>query len=668
MKEHFKNPLLLWLMIPAVLSAYAVIASAYPYYAKWDSSMLCTLDAFLVGAGLVPDHLFLPNMVPVVLFRYVWLPIGVLFGWISASSIDQLEASANPYLPFVETTAYLILVGYVYALVFLTFMYLSFFRLFEPQLATTRGRLAAFLVISLTALALVWEHLPFMLYWVRYETVGIALWSVALYLTICAASKPTNRRWIVLAGFFAGAAVMSKIQLAGGAALLPFLYVFLLRESPPRLGSAERWICVALATGVAALLAVIHYLAYSAFTNDELPRVAFDTVVRPTMRFVPISPAFAGALAVTVLVVTKSAERHPIVAALAARGVFFSVAFCSVLLLGLSIGTTWSDRLGVLYWTYIYSFNFGQLAFGEATGYLKPIPWGQHSVLFVFCAAAIAAIALGWVRARERMPRGKLIAGVATVVTAVVAIVTLTRPGELPKDGMLISAWTTFVLVMVWRLLLELYEDRKVLLLGCTVSCLWVGWQIASLSSFHETHYRADFHAYNTKRWRVSTYGFRGDRYEKLMRRSYANTAAWRRALRWSLDIAGTKLLLTQVFRNREVRLVDTMLAFKGSRLGVGDAEEIKRISRPLDGALLVPLEPGRAVLGIRADHDFYCISSGSSRVVSGKHRAMEKLQFGAARGGEAIETYSVHKLVHGEVVLDVGAGTTMIAIQRNLQ
>jgi len=659
--DDMKKLALLWLPPIAVL-AYAAIASAYPYYATWDSTQFYTLDALITGAGQMPDHIFHPNMVPLVLDRYIFLPLGELAGWISTSSIADLGAAPNPYLAFAETAEYLLRVGYVYAFVFLVFMYLTVFRLLEPQLAAARGRLAGFLALTLTALALVWKYLPFMLVWVRYETAGLALWSVALYAAVRAAKEPGKRRWIVLAGLFSGAAVMSKVLLAGGIAILPFLYAFLLEEAPPRPGRKERWACAAIAIGVAALLAVVHGLAYVAFTNHELPRVAFDTKLG-SMSLAPIVPGCATLLACAALVVMRSAERWPRLATLTARGVIFCGAFSSILLLALALGTTWAERKGVLCWTYIFSFGFGQLAVGDATGYLKPVVWSRHTVMFAAFALAVAAIAIGYVRSRARMSRMKLLAGIAALVIAVLTIAVLTRPSP-RKDGMLLVTWATLASLIAWRMLLALYEEKRVLLLlGCAVIWVSIGWQITGLADFHKTKPQGGSSDYVTKPWKSFNYGHRGKQYRALMRRAYPDETAWRTAFRWSLDIPGTKLLLAQVFRDRDVRLVETALAFEGGALRAGGAERIGAISPQLGGALLVPIGDGRVELGVRADYDFYCIGAGPPETVSGKRPTATNFRFETAKKGATAQGYSVYRLVAGDVTLDLGGRSAMIAI-----
>jgi hypothetical protein len=405
----------------------------------------------------------------------------------------------------------------------------------------------------------------------------------------------------------------------------------------------------------------VHGLAYVAFTSHALPRVAFDTKLG-SMSFAPIAPACAAVLACATLVIMRFSERWPRLAALTARGVVFCAAFSSVLLLALTVGTMWAERTGALYWTYIFSYGFGQLAVGDATGYLKPVVWSRCAIMFVVCALAVAAVAIGYVRSRARMSLTKLLAGIAALVIAVLAIAVLTRPSS-RKDGMLFIEWATLASLVAWRMLLALYGEKRLLLLGCAVIWLSVGYQIAGLAEFHKAQYTGGNYDYVTKRWKSFSYGHRGKPYGALMRKAYPSEAAWRSAFRWSLEIPGTKLLLAQVFRDRDVRLVDTALAFEGGALYTGGAERIGAISPQLEGALLVPIGGGRVGLGVRADYDFYYVGTGTPKAVDGKAPAATKYRFETAEKGAAAREHSVYRLVPGNVILDLGGGSAMIAI-----
>lgn len=656
-----KKIILLWLLPIAVL-AYTAIAAPYPYYATWDSSQVYTLDAMIAGAGQVPDHFFHPNMIPLVLYRHIFLPVGELLGLISVSSITELQALPNPYLPFVETTQYLISLGAVFAFIFLVFMYLTLFELLEPFSRTLRGLAGGLLALTITALALTWEYLPYLLIWIRYETIGLALWSVALYATVRAAREPQRCRFVLVAGFFSGAAVLSKVQLAGGAMVLPFLYTFLLDGAPTPPTTRSRWTSVALAFGVFALLAVVHGTAYAAFTSHGLPRAAFDKYLRAE-HFTPYAPVGALLLAVAVTAIAAWARGRTALLRGAERVSQFAAAFCAPLLLALLLGTTWRERTGALNLTYIYSFMFGQLTQGEATGYIKPVVWGDHIELFTVLGLALVAVVVGWIRAKNRMSPIRLVMGSAAAMIAVLAVVALLRPTA-RKDGMMHDAWLLLAAVIVWRMLLALYSEKRALLVGCMAAWLAVGFQVDGVSRFREKNYRSGDYDYNIKRWKEFSYGFRGKAYRNLIRKAYPNEAAWMTAFGWARDVGGLKLLLSQSFRSEKVRLGDTMLAIKDGRFGVRGVERITAIAPELSGGLAVPLRKNEASrISIRADMNFYLVSDAAPKALAGKARSAP-FAF-ETTAGQQTKKYSVYGLAPGDVTVDPGLATAAIAFKR---
>jgi hypothetical protein len=652
--------LILLFILPIAIWVYSAIATPYPYYATWDSSQVYTLDAMIAGAGQVPDHLFHPNMVPLVLYRHVFLPVGKLLGLISVTSIAKLQSLPNPYLSFAETAQYLIALGGLFALVFLSFMYLTLFELLEPYSKSLRGHAAGLLALTITALALVWGCLPYMLIWVRYETVGLALWSVALYATVRAAREPHRSRFVLVAGFFSGGAIMCKVQLAGGVAVLPFLYGFLLDGALPAPRKWMRLGAIALALGVFVLLASVHYSAYAAFTRHELPRVAFDKYLQ-AKHFVPIAPAVALFFLVAVVGIVKWAHRWPSLTACATRLSWFAAAFSATLLLALLLGTTWQDRTGALYLTYIYSFMFGQLSQGEATGYIKPVVWGNHLTLFAVVTVALVASVVGWLRARNRLSSFQLVAGAVAVAAAVLACVVLLRPTP-RKDGMMLDAWLLLGGVVVWRMLLAVFSEKKVLLVGCAAAWIAIGCQVVELSRFHETNYRSGDYDYAIKRWKEFSYGFRGKAYKALMHKAYPTEAAWMTAFGWSKEIPGIKLLFAQSFPGMDLKLGNTRLAIKGGRFGAHGTEKITVVAPELSGALIVPLKNQVARIRARADADFYLLADAAPRSLAGKSLAVH-LAFQTEKGQQT-KSYLVYVLAPADVTVDPGGSTAAIAIK----
>jgi ABC-2 type transport system permease protein len=662
-----KKLALLWLL-PILVWIYAAIANQYPYYEAWDSSRVYTLDALIVGSGQVPDHLYHPNMVPLVLYRHIFLPVGKILGIIPVTSILEMQSLSNPYLPFAETAQYLIGLGALFALIFLAFMYLALLELLAPYSKSLPRYANGLFAFSITALALSWRFLPYMFIWVRYETIGIAMWAIALYATVRAAQEPERRRFILIAGFFSGAAVLSKVQLAGGVAVLPFLYGFLVEGTIPPPQKNERWVAAALAFGVFALLASVHGASYAAFRHNELPLLSSHL---EAWHFFPIAPAVALLFSICVACIMKWAHRFPLLAACAARMSWFAAAFCLILLLSLLLGTTWHERTGVLYLTYIYSFMFGQLCRGDATEYAFIV--GQRGVadfiqsavwkFFALFAAMLAVACIGWFRAPEKFSRSRFVSGLASIAITVISVVVLIRPA-MRKDGMMHDAWIVIAAVIVWRMMIELFSEKKMFLFGCIAACLAAGYQVFGLTRFHVNSSHPGDYVYNINKWKSSAYGGRDNAYTVLMQKAYPSEEEWMAAFSWSNEIAGLKLLFSQSLREAAVPLGETMLAVEGGRFGARGIEKIGKAAKELSGALIVPLKNRPVLISVRADMDFYLIADAAPSAIGDKARPVP-LVF-ATGGGLEAKDYLVYSLSPGLVNIEPGGEFAAIALKHH--
>jgi ABC-2 type transport system permease protein len=650
-------------LLPIATLIYSAIAAPYPYYATWDSSHIYTLDAIIVGAGQLPDHLFHPNMIPLVLDRLVFLPIGKALGLISVSSIEQLETLPNPYLPFAETAQFLIALEMIFALVFLVFMCLVLSDLLAPYSKRLTGISAGLFALTMTALALTWRYLPYMLVWVRYETVGLALWSVALFMTLRAAREPGRIRFVIAAGVFSGSAVFCKVQLIGGVAVLPFLFGFLMDEALPPPTARARRSAIVLAIGVFVLLASIHGSAYAAFANRALPGFAFFSYLK-TNHFVPIAPICALFFCLAIIGAMKIAIRHPASASVGVLLSQFVAAFCLPLLFALCLGTTWQERTAALQVTYIYSFMFGQFSQSEATGHIKPNMWSESAGLYIVIAAVSIIIVVSRIHAKDRLSFQKLFAGVSAAAVAVFAVIALVRP-EVRKDGMMHDAWLTLAAVVAWRLLLPMLPEKRLLFVGAAAAWLAIGFQIHGLSQFSEENYRSGSREYNINKWKETNYGFRGALYRKLMRKAYTTEAAWSAASQWSDKISEIKLLLVQSFHEMDVHLSDMMLAVEKGRFGSRGTQKIANIAPELSGALVVLLQGGATRISVRPDMNFYLVVDGDPKELDGKSTIVP-LAFNTAVKNK-IRKYTVYALAPGDITVDPGDATAAILFRPSI-
>ncbi|MDA0080734.1 hypothetical protein [Brachyspira hyodysenteriae] len=87
------------------------------------------MDILLVSSNMFPEHLLHPNTIPLLLFKYIFIPVGKFFGIISISNVNELKNSLNPYLSFVEFTEYILNICRISFLMSITFMYINIIKI-----------------------------------------------------------------------------------------------------------------------------------------------------------------------------------------------------------------------------------------------------------------------------------------------------------------------------------------------------------------------------------------------------------------------------------------------------------------------------------------------------------------------------------------------------------
>lgn len=605
---------LIW-PIPLAAVIYSLIIAPYPYFAAWDSSLIYAVDALIAGAGQLPDHIFHPNITPLLINKYLSLPLGKFFGLISISSITELALTSNPYLAFVEVVNYLLFVNIIFVLVFLFCMYLSVFELIKPYLQN-QGYENSLNSITVALLALVWANLPFMLYWIRYETVGIALWSVALFLIIKAAQEPSRIRLIVLAGLFSGFAFLSKLHLIGGIIPLPFLYCFLLKEQFPKNQPQYKWLSLLILISVFLFIGAVHYLAYTKFINHKLIMVAFSDYLTPQQFYYPLILILIGTFICFISACLLISRLQKTCGA----PVFYLSAFISPfffsLLLAIFIGTSWTERVSSLSFGYIYSFMLGQSTFIKAIGYSPA--WQSHTTLFSIFILLIIFLLILWKFTKNQLIFYIFLFGVLTVTTFTVSITFLLRPEPL-KDGLMQEAWSLISGITVWILLSKIISSKKVYFVGLFVAWALISFNSYCLYNYHKSNFEQGDYYYSLPQWKEFSYGLRGNQYLDILNSAYPSQDSWRSVFDWSTRIAPTNLLLTQSIKNEPVSIGNTYLANIGTILNKKSNEKIAAISPQLTGALLIAPALEQLEITSRSDFNYWLISEDAIKPTEGQ-------------------------------------------------
>ncbi len=614
MKRIFYIPLIL---IPFLSIIYQNILSAYPYYFAWDSSQLYATDILLVGSNLLPDHLFHPNMFPFVLYKWIFLPLGKILGLISISSIQELQQSLNPYLAYVEFAGYILLICRAFVYLFFSVMYINIITLLRDHLVSVRGPLLTLLGLLFFSVAFFWDNTLRMQCMIRYEPIGLALWAIATYCTIVAAKEngdhiDKEKFYIILAGFFAGAAFLSKILFIGGIILLPFIYYALKNSTPSHQEHNDKHSFL-LSITATILTGLVNILLVYMVISDKLQKTAFLGTLRlrffiPTMTILPLFLLMLSGL--TYLIWTKKLSLPVSTRAYMHRFVLYVCAVIAPLFTALCL----SQGLHVLLNTYIYSFGLGQISMGLVTGYSRPAPslhsWSSFMEVSILGIIVIVALAKShqWTRCNKMSQ--SIFNSTLVIALALLLNIILLRSGlkEKGSDSAIGYSWLIISFLLLWRACLSFkYHTKKIWIIGSILLLSYSGNKLNKMIQHDYTSQNSYY--YSLEEWQTYSYGFRSINYTALMKARYPSEKSWDSAIYWSKNIQQVKSLLSQVLNNANA-LTDTIIAEQDAALSLATPQTITAISPQLTGSLLLPLTNTESTVHVRADYEFYLISS----------------------------------------------------------
>jgi hypothetical protein len=640
---------------------YISISSPYPYHSAWDSSVLYAMDALIVGSNQPPDHFFHPNSIPLVFNKYIFLPLGKLLGLIQVSSITQLLTHSNPYIPFVEATKFLINLGYIYIIIFLLSIYLIYSKILSKLTNQLTGIKHAVVVIAIILISLTWGNLPYFLFWIRYETIGLVFWTLALYCVIRAAESPIQLSFFIVSGVLAGFSILSKIQFIGGVVIFPIFFASIVNFQRIRPQRHEKLVLFLLSLIIFIFISLIHYLSYISFIEYKLLKAAYGNLLT-SKYFFPTLPliTLCYSLLVTYFVVKDSNRINYFIPYLF-RFTLFLTGLFTPLLLSLCLGSTYSERTGSLYLTYIYSYMFGQ----RSMGFSPSLELGSFLPLMI----PILLICLIVVYPKFRTIFLSDIKNKITISFSLLTIfllylsLTLVLRNDPAKDGMIKDLWIGLSFVIIWRVFSIFVSVNKAFYIGCAASCILFLFQLKKLINYQRLNYtytswQSDYY-YDTPLWQSSSLGFRGEQYRNLMQGSYPTTEAWQYVFQWSQQLAELKLLLFQVFRARSFNLNKSSIVFEGSVLF--NKHAVSAFSTSLTGALLIPYDSANVSLIPRADFEFYLISSVDS--LSTNNAFLTDLLFKTKFLNKDIK-FSVYKIGPGPLDIVLPKGIFWIAIK----
>lgn len=605
-------------LLPIYVVIYSSITSGYPYYAFWDSTIVYAIDAMITRSGQLPDHFFHPNLVPLILNGYVFLPIGKLLGLISIDSITDLKLVQNPYLSFVETVNYLIAIGALFAYFFVGSVYLVVTKLINPFLANL-GSVEKYLTVAILLIAsLTWQGLPNMLIWIRYETYGIVFLFFSIFFILRAASAPNILLTCFISGIFAGAAILSKIQLIGGVLSIPFLYFAISSQNLLITKATFLKTIIPLALSCFVLFTLFHTMSYLDIRDKTIIPIGFSAGITPD-KFFPIAPLISFIfLLITFFVARNYSQTPKIVSSVIYILVIYCAGIITVFFSAAIIGSNWQEKKSALEYTYMYSLMFAQLyhpGIKNDITLLQNLYINKNAIIFLMSGVVF----IGFLRSMDRnnaLTWRQYLFGALTILIVILSSLLLIRQGEFQKDILLYDSLNFFCGAILARLFLLLFlEKLKVAIIFCLVAALY--FSLVQFNGLLLNHKTISIHNYNYQipPWRDFSFGYRQNQYRELMADAYPLPETWSTAFSAAKKINSTKLILDQLFRNKEIKISNTSLGAEGAFLNNTRTERIKKLSPELKGSIIVPLIKKNSTVEVlsRSDLLIYILTTDPS-------------------------------------------------------
>ena len=220
------------LFFPFVILLYQSMNASFPYYYAWDSSKWYSYDILLISSNKMASHYFHPNMIPLLIYTYIFIPIGKLLGIISITNITEIENSLNPYLSYVEFVEYLLNINRIMFLLFLTFMYINILKIINIHKIVYNRLLLLLFSLLLIISSSIFSNTAFINNVIRYELIGLLLSSISLYFIILSSEKTIfgkkkHKIYFIFSAILSGSAILSKVSLVFFVFIIFYVYIIL---------------------------------------------------------------------------------------------------------------------------------------------------------------------------------------------------------------------------------------------------------------------------------------------------------------------------------------------------------------------------------------------------------------------------------------------------------
>lgn len=583
-----------------------------PFHYAVDSNLTFVLDSLLINGGKMPAHLFHPDVATLWFERIFIFPLAKWLNFISISTIQEYQASLNPFLNFADVAEFLLVLRSSYLYLACSFIYIGMLKLFETILDKNPLWLQLICVLFFAVLGFHYvAPYSFFSYLIRYEQPAV-MWGALTFLMMVLAAQTEQKRYIVFMGIFANLAFLSKIVVLPSIILYVFLYFVLTSHykkenliSPIQERKQSLWYGISLLIMVVfittfALIAVFKYniLSY----NSQYGRLTDIHMV-----FLSIPFALAG-LSLFILSLFFYCFKDAW-----ARSSYYLhrlLIFMNCMVGTLFLQLFQSNGTKIFPMSYLFSFGLGQISMSmdknpHNDSQIRIISNFQGFFPYLLMALIVVGlIFLYYVFKNKKSALTPMALGFNAIPFMILLNNLLLREGNEIELGF----YTIFIATTVVVLLL--YQHTKNRLVIILPMLMATGVHMASLSyKIQKSNIRMDaFYVHQAhfflQKWYDHSYqNSDGPLYFDTLKKAYPSYEDWLQSFLWARNIKNTKQVLRSLYDNPN-KLQDSAVAFEGSLLPGGN-EALQSISEEIKNGLVLAVQ-NPATLYSREDYVFY--------------------------------------------------------------
>ncbi|MGL4393721.1 MAG: hypothetical protein ACRCS8_00630 [Brevinema sp.] len=613
------------LVIYTPLLVLRMITGVTPYYLYMDSNAFYALDSLLINGRLMPTHLFHPDVATLWFEKIFIFPIAKILGFISISTIQELQNSSNPYLNFVDIVEFLKNLRFSYLYIASSIFYIACITLLKGTLDKLSKLSSVLVIISLGVLSFQYISTvqPVLLLRVRYEHMAVLWASLSFFMTVYAAQ--TNQiRYILLMGFFAGMAFTSKMIVL--PILILFLMMYVALNSFYRKDKKEyfRDLKQRKQTNIWAVIISITILSsfiLSMFLfHTKLLKIGSCIAAIKSqyllLSSIPLISTLVTLPLLTFIVCRLQDSFHKL-----AYYLNKLVLYVGALFLPLLLQLFQSNGVHIFANGFLSSFGLSQIMYSVVTKYNDSVTRIKFSVISILIIIVLLIISLYLIFLAYKKERKDLVP-IALATSSLPIIITLNKLllrvngnevelgfysifislfvityltyNRFPKEKFLVMFLLLVIPFQIYHNIISIRKTALEDIKGETFHMSKNGWSYKVYTNNDGFLYREIISAqYGTDKNGID------------LCRSAENTENWEKAFYWARDIYTVKRLLRQVGGNPN-QLQNSFISFQGVNLS--DSEILTNISDKLKNSLVLPIITD-GNLGTSFAYDFYVIT-----------------------------------------------------------